>query len=518
MPASLSRPEMVLLLLAAVVEGSHTTADAPELLRRHYTDMCAHPPSSQMAMAPGPLEQTVLEDHGLEFVALNVVFRHGARTLIHDAAPCFGTHLEGSFTFDCGVRSGVVLQWLANETSDRKVIGRPPLLKRYRDTHAGDAQTDCGPAQLLDEAADQFRALGGALRQAYFKRLPKEPTLNTTHLYSTDTDRTIASTYLLQHFLFKDAGGQATSSHPPAALNTRPENTDAWRAVVGATGSCSAAQSAITEASRQAALSSDVLESLKARWFAAFGKPFLASCHDPVLVANCSGKLPTGALRGDESYGPLLAEAVAANYLESKGMYMNAKEAWSALVGPALLELQDFARRQAAGEEHKAFSLWATHDTTVIPMLVALDAWDGEWPQYSEATILEVYRSVTDSRKPWVRLLRRGKPVQVPSCQPLGPAGLCDLEHLLPESVTRLRDPVVLDQICSGQIELLASKPQLAAVREQNAPTALSLGSCACLALTLVAAFAGGVAVGRHSWVGARRLGGDTAVLPLLRH
>jgi len=511
------------LLLAALLLGrvpvAEASFDVPELLRRHFRDVCAHPPEPQRAAAPGPLDEKTLEEHGLEFVALNVVFRHGARSVMHSPYDCFPKQFADSIISDCGVHTGNMLDWLANETAKRKeVAGTPPLVKKYHGdygTYGEASASSCGPAQLLDEAVDQFEALGGALRGAYFGRLPEEPSLDSTWLYSTDTDRTIASTYLLQHFLFS---GSKAGSRPlrTAELQTRSQDSDAWARRVP----CPAAEKAVEEASEQAGTPDDFLGPLKKRWLAKFGKPFSQDCHDPVLVANCSGKLPADALSGEDS---LLAEVVVANFLHAKAKYLDAKEAWTSLVGPALLELQDLARRQAEGKERKALALWATHDTVILPMLVSLGVWDGVWPQYTEAILLEVYREKANGGKAWVRLLRRGEPLEVPSCHPLGPGGLCDLEHLLPKEVARLRDLPVREQLCTGGGDGVASPSSVAmGVAEVPSKDSMSLmpsvGRLAGLLMTIVTAFGGGAVVGRRFGRDDRRRADDSAFAPLLQH
>jgi len=174
--------------------------------------------------------------------------------------------------------------------------------------------------------------------------------------------------------------------------------------------------------------------------------PYLDLCHDPLLAGNCSSSLPEGW----DHVRPLFDEAVGRHYRLVHDRYVGFQEAYTLLVAPALLELQDFARRQASGAENRTLALWATHDTTIIPLLVALGAWDGVWPQYSESLVLEVYRaSEASGGRAFVRLLRRGKPVTIPSCGSSGPLGLCDLEQFLPGNIVALRDPAVWESACA---------------------------------------------------------------------
>lgn len=404
-----------------------------------YADGCAHPPAAQEAAVPGPLPAEELERHGLTLAGVQVVSRHGARAALHSPYPCVPPELAAQLvTPACHLQAEVGTTWSSSTASS------VPLVKRWhRAFGSGDDQADdCHRGQLLDEAAAQFKALAGALRAGYFRRLPRRPIPERTWLYATNSERTLASADLLGHYLFEDS-----ALGPRSIVQTRTKIEDAW----ASRAPCSSALAEVTRIKQEKSDSAGFRD-FEERWHRRFGLRFHDFCHDPLLVASCTGRLP-------EDFGTnnsLLAEAVGRHYRKVAAGFLGAKEAYTLLVAPALLELQDFAWRQANGSAASELALWVTHDTTIVPLLVTLGAWDGMWPQYAESLVLEVYRAQTNTgNRPLVRLLRRGRPVDIPSCHPLGPAGLCDLEHLLPDDVSSLRDPAQWARRCSEDAALV---------------------------------------------------------------
>jgi len=70
-------------------------------------------------------------------------------------------------------------------------------------------------------------------------------------------------------------------------------------------------------------------------------------------------------------------------------------------------------------------ALWSTHDSTMIYLLHALDAWDNIWPGYATAMVLELY---ADSSGFLVRILRDGQPLKLGICES---KVLCPLKQFL---------------------------------------------------------------------------------------
>jgi len=59
------------------------------------------------------------------------------------------------------------------------------------------------------------------------------------------------------------------------------------------------------------------------------------------------------------------------------------------------------------------FTLYSAHDTTIMPVLNALGAWDQIWPTFASFIVSEYY----DGPGNPVRILYNGKPIKLPDCQ-----------------------------------------------------------------------------------------------------
>ncbi|NWI91875.1 PPA6 phosphatase, partial [Pitta sordida] len=77
-------------------------------------------------------------------------------------------------------------------------------------------------------------------------------------------------------------------------------------------------------------------------------------------------------------------------------------------------------------EKARKLILYAAHDSTLIPLLVALGTFDHKWPPYAADVILELYQH-RQSKEWFVRVSYRGEEQVVKGCR----AGLCPLEEFL---------------------------------------------------------------------------------------
>ncbi|NWW32151.1 PPA6 phosphatase, partial [Panurus biarmicus] len=77
-------------------------------------------------------------------------------------------------------------------------------------------------------------------------------------------------------------------------------------------------------------------------------------------------------------------------------------------------------------EKARKLFLYATHDSTLIPVLVALGTFDHKWPPYAADVTLELYQH-RHSKEWFVRMAYRGEEQVVKGCK----AGLCPLEEFL---------------------------------------------------------------------------------------
>lgn len=449
-------------------------------------DYCATPPGPQLASTPGPLQTD-----DLEFIGLQVIFRHGSRTFLSPEPHCWDP-MDRNF-IGCGIDSEVAYTWpqARNEGSSLRTLtrtwhdydlpGDTPI-----ETKAAE-QVTCGLGQLLDDAPAMYAALAQGLRERYFCHLSQEPTLNNSWLYATDTDRATTSLYLLLHALFPP-GSSPSEILPGARLETRPSATDHWTL-----SSCKTARARLDLDEQVPAAHFPKFADFARRWQQAVGSEFLAPFKDCLIIAACTGEAMLRlhpALAGDEA---LFAEAMrVAGEMYADSYQLHNAEACRQLTAPLLLELRDFARGQARGERPR-LALWGSHDTTMTAILVALGAWDRRWPPYSSSIILELYRAQSQPQRTLFRLLFQGQPLDLPACRARSEHGLYDLEDLVPPAVTEmLGRPQACDDAAEGYgigVPSASAGPLLlSSTGTSGSLLALSFGA---------ACFLGGVVVGR---------------------
>ncbi|XP_030307524.1 lysophosphatidic acid phosphatase type 6 isoform X2 [Calypte anna] len=88
--------------------------------------------------------------------------------------------------------------------------------------------------------------------------------------------------------------------------------------------------------------------------------------------------------------------------------------------------------------------LYASHDATLLPLLVALGTFNRKWPPYSADLTLELYRH-RRSREWFVRLTYCGQEQVVKGCR----AGLCPLEEFLEVLSQYSVSPEEYNSLCS---------------------------------------------------------------------
>ncbi|NXG46186.1 PPA6 phosphatase, partial [Psilopogon haemacephalus] len=92
--------------------------------------------------------------------------------------------------------------------------------------------------------------------------------------------------------------------------------------------------------------------------------------------------------------------------------------------------------------------LYASHDTTLIPLLVALGTFDHKWPRYAADVILELYQH-QQSKEWFVRMLYHGEEQVVKGCR----GGLCPLKEFLGVLSQYSVSPEEYNNLCSQMEE-----------------------------------------------------------------
>ncbi|NXM77405.1 PPA6 phosphatase, partial [Serilophus lunatus] len=95
-------------------------------------------------------------------------------------------------------------------------------------------------------------------------------------------------------------------------------------------------------------------------------------------------------------------------------------------------------------EKARKLILYASHDSTLIPLLLALGTFDYKWPPYAADVTLELYQH-RQSKEWFVRVSYRGEEQVVKGCR----AGLCPLEKFLEVLSEYSLSPEEYKNLCS---------------------------------------------------------------------
>ncbi|NXS75680.1 PPA6 phosphatase, partial [Pandion haliaetus] len=95
-------------------------------------------------------------------------------------------------------------------------------------------------------------------------------------------------------------------------------------------------------------------------------------------------------------------------------------------------------------EKARKLILYASHDVTLIPVLVALGTFDHKWPPYAADVTLELYEH-RQSKEWFVRMTYHGEEQVVKGCR----AGLCPLEEFLEVLSQYSVSPEEYNNLCS---------------------------------------------------------------------
>ncbi|KAL8190694.1 UNVERIFIED_CONTAM: hypothetical protein K2H54_059468 [Gekko kuhli] len=106
----------------------------------------------------------------------------------------------------------------------------------------------------------------------------------------------------------------------------------------------------------------------------------------------------------------------------------NLRETLQMSVGPLLYELQKNIREaiepSSANIKARKLILYAVHDVTLLPLLMALGSFNYKWPPYASDVTLELYQHSED----WfIRLSYNGEELAARGCR----AGVCPLKEFL---------------------------------------------------------------------------------------
>ncbi|XP_025022248.1 lysophosphatidic acid phosphatase type 6 isoform X2 [Python bivittatus] len=121
-------------------------------------------------------------------------------------------------------------------------------------------------------------------------------------------------------------------------------------------------------------------------------------------------------------------------------------------VGPLLYAIEENIRKAIEPPPSDAKTtkliLYAVHDITLFPLLMAMGIFNSKWPPYAADVTLELYQ---DSKDWFIRLIYNGEELIPGGCKD----GFCPLEDFLNALSVYSTKPLVYDMICSQTEETL---------------------------------------------------------------
>ncbi|KAJ1462381.1 histidine phosphatase superfamily [Pelagophyceae sp. CCMP2097] len=353
---------------------------------------------------------------GLSLVAVQVFIRHGART---PAAPC-GDVLATPGKWDCNEAFNEAPAFEEASNASRW---------RFRRSYRGSQNVmggTCESGQLLDEGYQQHAELGTQLRKAYRQNgrvasiegpLGDSNTAESGEAEmvrgrSTDLSRTRASMEsLLQNFLGETSGGIMTIQTLDFATDTLYPNVKACPRLAALEKAAWADPDFIqwnSTSPEKIKLDADLAQALGGlRYGLEMAGGHLFDC---VMSATCEGRanelLPrtlTAEMRDE-----LVRQAEHREYWK---LHFNDKAYAKLTAQPLIAASMAFAKEaiessKAANFKVPNFKVWSAHDTSVMPLQVALGTEDGKWAPYAHAVVLEVWRRGEEA---FVRLSSDGR-------------------------------------------------------------------------------------------------------------
>lgn len=388
------------------------------------------------------------EDYVLQNVI--VVHRHGDRSQI---ARTIGIHYPESKdvadVWRTKMPSEASLQIMAAVASSSWPLEPKPDTPRSLadEMYSGEDAGSHPYAQLTERGVSQLLAVGRELRSRYLDKTPgffSPDTSLASQIYARSTNmcRTLQSLRSLLAGLYAlDA-----SSPPPSALydaaalkiSTRPKKQEVM--FPAADGPCDAM------ATRRAAIFSPEFAERNFPGYAEIEARVktLLGYQDKVAwltikeILTCSKEhdipFPAGISHEDEQtisglagwmWGKLYSDR-ALNRLAIGRFVRELSEDLRAAMGPSADGGLDDGSASSTGPHGKKILIYSGHDSTLVPLLCALDIYDGVWPPYASYLTLEIAQSRASGMR-YVRALYNDKEVAM-----LGQAGpWCSFDVLL---------------------------------------------------------------------------------------
>jgi len=287
---------------------------------------------------------------------------------------------------------------------------------------------NCYPGQLTKEGATMTYELGKALRELYVNQLgflPDKLDPSLVYFRSTGVPRA-------QQSLFSALQGLYPASKRPNG-NSVPFHvvSDDYETILPRSNMCPRIKTLQKVFSRQPGWVQKMktLKPIMEKIIAITGTSQTQTLNnveavtpwfDILFARRCHGMpLPC---KGSNCVTEKEADLVADAAMYSMGMALDVNasgtgyEASRLSTGPMLRELLEFMQRMVNGDRTVPRYLhFSGHDTTVIPLVVAMQYRLEEYPPYASALLVELYQS-SNTKEYYVRMLFNNKPLVLPDC------------------------------------------------------------------------------------------------------
>lgn len=308
----------------------------------------------------------------LRLLQVQVLTRHGART---PAAPC-----------DEWLPDAASIEWQCEDSYLTESLDSLSFKRRFGE---GKLKGNCETGQLLPEGKEQHLELGRRLAQRYGEFAK----CDEIFARSSDLSRTRLSVEAL-------LSGYLGNAQCEIDLNVVDFETD-W--IYPNPLECR--DLASTKIPYVTRLDTE-LDATFQKWN--YGTD-MAGSHllDCVMTAVCDNRTES---HFPPSFDPELADRLVAQSEELEYRKLRHDNYSKMASAPVLKHIRSMLANRGI-----KFAAWSAHDTSVMPLKVALGVDNGKWAPYADATIIELW-TTSQGEEEYVRLVANGEPQFMSGC------------------------------------------------------------------------------------------------------
>jgi len=372
-----------------------------------------------------PLPKYIPPSNGLTLRQVAVFSRHGDRSPIH-ALPHQRSESKVVWTCDQHIISGT-------NTSGNGDIGLTyasymPLNNIWA-SKQGAWHGNCYPGQLTKKGAVMTYQLGQALREVYvnqFKLLPATLDSSLLYLRATHVPRAQQSLFSIIQGLYP----AATRRTPQTAIPFHVVS-DAYETLLPNSGACPRINQLHKIARQQSGWEKELKKttpiinkavSITGTKGSSLDSPNAVTSWLDVLYTRLCNDMPLPC-KGNECITKGEANTIGdvATYIVNHEYDVNTSgcgyEAAKLTAGPMLQELLGFQEKMIGGDPAAPrYVHFSAHDTTLIPLMAALQNHAPDYIPYASTIIFELFESKVNNGNFFIRAMLNNKPLLIPGC------------------------------------------------------------------------------------------------------